>query len=153
MVERLACGLYLAKHATPQHTDHRLLIDNFNLVSSTLPGLFRARRFVAAGVFIDRASQDPKQALLMPAAVESANKEAEAWFGRVREMLGDTPCPPSFASQPTTIAAWCGLAGGGQLTPLDGVNRMLAIYWGLLTEIIVVVGEVERRFSDQSASA
>lgn len=153
VVERLACGLYLAKHATPQHTDHRLLIDTFNLVSSTLPGLFRARRFVAAGVFIDRASQDPKQALLTPAAVESANKEAEAWFGGVREMLGDTPCPPSLASQPTTIAAWCGLAGGGQLTPLDGVNRMLAIYWGLLTEIIVIVGEVERRFSDQSASA
>ena len=59
--------------------------------------------------------------------------ESDAWFGRLREMLGDTPFPPSFASQPTTIAARCCLAGGGQWTPLDGVNLMLAIYWGMLT--------------------
>jgi hypothetical protein len=63
---------------------------------------------------------------------------------RVANRLADTPCPAMLTSEPLSIRAWCGLDGTrDDLDTGTIVDRMFAVYWHLLSEVVVVTMKME----------
>lgn len=143
VVRRLACGVVLASRADPQ-TDAISYATSLNIVASCMPDVIEVFELLyviqrLGGVF---EHNRPLPRLLE--RMQAMGARVPAILTRVEKRLADTPCPAMLTSEPLSIRAWSGLDGTrGNLDSAVIVNRMFAVYWHLLSQVVVVAIRIE----------
>jgi hypothetical protein len=143
VVQRLACGVVLAHRADPS-SDAVRHATTLNVVASCMPDVVELYELLyliqrLGGVF---ERNRPLPRLLQ--RMQEMGPRVRPILTRIANRLGDTPCPAMLTAQPVSIRAWCGLDGTrDDLDTAAIVNRMFAVYWHLLSEIVVVAMRME----------
>jgi len=142
---RLACALSLVRQE-PEAADVRTLIDAFHVLGSAVPRVFAVTRFLNAHFVLSAASNsiDP------PPAASSRLATMEAKISKtcveIFQALGSVQCPRLLSDEPSTMAAWCGIASDvATFHPTEVLPQIMSSYWALLGHVVTIAQNSEDR--------
>jgi Zn-dependent protease with chaperone function len=148
VARRLACGVnLLARDPERQRSaaeEALALVRALNALSHVQSDLAELRRLSLAENTLLHNQATSTTPELLKARMAHVGRCIAARLTRVREGLGDVPCPQVMSPTPTTVAAWCGLSVDGLTSELPEVgNRTQTLYWGALGRLVAVALDVE----------
>jgi len=140
---RLACGVLLSRDGEGAE-DGATLANAFSTLTGTLPELREMQRvgYAAETLGYNVAGGEATEQVI--ARYSFLQQAMASRSRRVREILGDAPCPSSLTMTPMTLAERCGL-GEQALEPSEARARTLKLYLDLLGRLCALTMRVEQR--------
>ncbi|HKE84988.1 MAG TPA: M48 family metalloprotease [Vicinamibacterales bacterium] len=142
---RLACALSLALRG-PEAADVRPLIDAFHAVGRAVPQVFATTRFLNAYFVLSAASNSIDPPPAVSSRVATMNAKIGRACGEIVQTLGTVPYPTPPSDEPSTVAAWCGIAPDvATFDPTEVLPRIMSSYWTLLGHLVSIAQNAEDR--------
>jgi Zn-dependent protease with chaperone function len=140
--QRLACGIVLMAQRSPS-VDIQSLCELFNAVGGVMSHVRDANRFDVAAAVLSQAGAGQQLPESVAMRIQILGSKIDQCFDRVQRGLGDLPCHEQFTNTPMTTVAWCGLLPPGSVSAQEVIERILALYAGLLGQVVMVARAAE----------